>query len=356
MKKKLSLILSLLLMTAPLSACSSSAPENKEPKETPAAEQKETNEEAGAVETDAFPVTIKHAFGETVIEEKPERVVTLAFGNQDVVLALDIVPVGFSAANYGVQDDSGMLPWTQEKLAALGETNPNVFQDTDGFDYEAIAACDPDIILMPYSGLNEEEYKLLSEIAPVVAYPEGAWTISTEDWIRVTAKALGVEEKGEELVKKMNDTIAAKVAEHPELSDSTFVWISFDANDLSNLHAYSPVDTRCAFLYQFGLKYPESVNQYITEDSYSLAISSENADILYDTDFLIGYSSQEAYDAAAADPVLGEIPALKKNAVVAIDSGTPLSAALTITPLSFDYCIDEYIDKIVEAIGHAKSE
>ena len=62
-----------------------------------------------------YPIVIKHAFGETVIEEKPERVATVAWANHDVALALGVVPVGFSAANYGVQDDSGMLPWTAEK-------------------------------------------------------------------------------------------------------------------------------------------------------------------------------------------------------------------------------------------------
>ena len=33
-----------------------------------------------------------------------------------LLFALGVVPVGFSAANYGIQDDSGMLPWTAEKL------------------------------------------------------------------------------------------------------------------------------------------------------------------------------------------------------------------------------------------------
>lgn len=311
-------------------------------------------EESTVTESDAFPVTIKHAYGETVIEEKPERVVTLAFGNQDVVLALGVVPVGFSAANYGVQDDRGMLPWTQEKIAELGEANPNVFQDTAGFDYEAIADSNPDIIIAPYSGMTQEEYDLLTEIAPVVAYPENAWTISTEDWIRITAKALGVSEKGEELIAGMQQTIADKVAENPEFEGKSFVWITFNETDLSSLHAYSPNDTRCAFLEQFGFSYPESVSQYLVDGSYSLALSAENADLLYDADFLIGYSSESAYAAAAADPVLGEIPALKNNAVVSIENGTPLSAALTMTPLSFDYCIDDYVNKLAEAVANAE--
>lgn len=302
--------------------------------------------------TETFPVTIHHAYGDIIIEEQPERVVTLAFGNQDVVLALGVVPVGFSAANYGVQDDSGMLPWTQEKLNELGVTEPNVFQDTDGFDYEAISDCNPDIIIAPYSGMSQEEYDLLSEIAPVVAYPENAWTISTEDWVRITASALGLSEKGEEIITHMNETIVQKVAEHPEFEGKDFVWITFNETDLSNLHAYSPDDTRCKFLSEFGFNYPESINQYMVDGSYSLSISAENADLLYDADFIIGYSSESAYEAAAADPVLGEIPALKNNAVVSIESGTVLSAALTITPLAFDYTIDEYVDKLVEAIGN----
>ena len=67
-----------------------------------------------------YPIVIKHAFGETEIESKPERVATVQWANHDVVLALGVVPVGFSAANYGVQDDSGLLPWTAKKLEELG--------------------------------------------------------------------------------------------------------------------------------------------------------------------------------------------------------------------------------------------
>ena len=40
-----------------------------------------------------FPITIQHAFGETTIESKPERIVTLSWANQDAILALGVVPV-----------------------------------------------------------------------------------------------------------------------------------------------------------------------------------------------------------------------------------------------------------------------
>lgn len=355
MKKLSSLSLASVLLLAgcgsSASAAESSVSESQETASPSAAAEAAVSEESAA-----FPVAIKHVYGETVIESKPERVVTLAFGNQDVVLSLGIVPVGFSAANYGVQDDSGMLPWTKEKLEELGEENPNVFQDTDGIDYEAVADCDPDIILAPYSGLTQEEYDMLTKIAPTIAYPEQAWTISTEDWISVTAQALGVPEKGQEVIDHMHDVIEKKKSAHPEFEGKTFVWITFNEDDLSALHAYSPDDSRCKFLTEFGFSYPESISEYVQDGKYSLDISAENADLLYDADFLIGYSTEAGYAAAAADPVLGEIPALKKNAVVSIDSGTPLSAALTMTPLSFDYTIDEYTDKLAEAVSHSQAE
>lgn len=304
-----------------------------------------------SAEATTYPLEIVHAFGTTVLEEKPERVATIAFGNQDVALALGVVPVGFSAANFGVQDDSGMLPWTQEKLAELGCDTPNVFQDTDGLDYEAISDCQPDVILAAYSGLTQEEYDLLSQIAPVVAYPETPWTISWRDWVRYTALGMGMVAEGEALIAELEAVVAEKAAQYPNFADKSFVWISFNENNLSNLHAYAPLDPRCAFLIEdLGFTYPEGVQALVKDNSYSLSLSAENADLLYDADFLIGYSSDSAYAAAKADPVLGKIPALASDAIVSIESGTPLSAAMTITPLSLLYTIDEYLVKINEAI------
>ncbi|MFY9856482.1 MAG: ABC transporter substrate-binding protein, partial [Exiguobacterium chiriqhucha] len=153
------------------------------------------NEDAATTDESAetaegYPITIKHALGETVIDKKPERVATVGWSNQDVALALDVVPVGFSAANYGVQDGSGMLPWTADKLKELGEENPNIYQDTDGLDFEAIADSQPDVILAAYSGITQEDYDTLTEIAPVVAYQETPWVSSWQDTVRYDSMAM----------------------------------------------------------------------------------------------------------------------------------------------------------------------
>lgn len=49
---------------------------------------------SGGGDGDWQKVTIKHAHGTTTIDEKPERVATVDFGNQEVPLALGSSPSG----------------------------------------------------------------------------------------------------------------------------------------------------------------------------------------------------------------------------------------------------------------------
>lgn len=315
------------------------------------AEKENTNAAEDKAEDSAYPIIIEHAFGETEIESKPERVVTVQWGNHDVALALGVVPVGFSAANFGVQDDSGLLPWTVEKLEELGETDPNVFQDTDGLDFEAISDAAPDVILAAYSGITEEDYNLLSQIAPVVAYPNAPWVTTWREQVAYNAKGMGMEVEGEQLIKEIEEMVNEKLSDYPQIEGKKVVWVNLSADDTSKLHIYTPIDARVSFLYELGMVYPKSVQEQITDpESYSLNLSAENAEALYDADILIGYGDDELYEAIKADPLLGKIPAIERGSVAFITSDTPLVAAGTPNPLSISYTIDEYLELIGAAI------
>ena len=304
-------------------------------------------EEASSTE---YPIVIEHAFGETVIEEKPERVATVQWANHDVALALGVVPVGFSAANYGVQDDSGMLPWTKEKLDELGVEDPNIFQDTDGLDFEAVSDSNPDVILAAYSGITQEDYDILSQIAPVVAYQEAPWVTTWRDQVYYNAKGMGMEEEGEQLIEETEQFIQEKASEHPEIKGKTVAFANFSADDLSQIHIYTPADPRGKFLMELGMEYPESVlNQIEDESGFALTLSSENADVLNEADILIGYGDESLYETVKADPVLGEIPAIKRGSVVFIGNGTPLAASGNPNPLSIRYTLDELLQLTDEA-------
>lgn len=296
-----------------------------------------------------YPITVQHAHGETVIEHKPERIVTLAWGNHDVPLALGIVPVGMSEANWGVSDGSGLLPWTKERIKELGGETL-VFKDTDGFDFEAINELQPDVILAAASGISEEEYATLSKIAPTIPYPKLAWQTSWRDQVYVNAKAMGMEEEGRNLVSKVDALIAEKVAQYPELAGKTaaFAWI--DATNLSVIYIYTPTDTRPAFLQDLGFATPKNVRNLAEKSNeFYITISSENADLFSDVDILVTYQlSDDSLEVMQADPLLGKVPAIKHGSIVSIPENA-LSAAISPTILSIPWALDEYLKLLADA-------
>jgi iron complex transport system substrate-binding protein len=349
-KRKISLTTTLLIamLMLALVGCSgqqsSSEPASTDESKTETADSEDATSE--------YPIVINHALGETVIEKKPERVVTISWANHDVVLALDVVPVGFSAANYGVQDDSGMLPWTAEKLKELGEETPNIFQDTDGLDFEAIADANPDVILAAYSGMTQEEYDTLSQIAPVVAYETSPWVTSWRDQIKYNSMGMGMEEEGKQLIADTEKLIQDKANEHPEIKGKKAAFAMISATDLSKFYIYTPADPRGEFLTELGMEYPESITSQITDpNSFYIELSAENADTLNDVEVLISYGDENTLKSLQADPILGKIPAVQRGSVVIIGDNTPLAAAGNPNPLAIDYSIDEYLNLLSEAVS-----
>jgi iron complex transport system substrate-binding protein len=142
-----------------------------------------------------------------------------------------------------------------------------------------------------------------------------------------------------------------KLSKYPQINGKKVVWVNFSAEDLSQLHIYTPVDSRVSFLYELGMTYPESITKQITDPtSYSLSLSAENVESLYDADLIVGYGNDELLKAIQADSLLGKIPAIERGSVAFIDSDTPLVAAGTPNPLSIAYTIDDYLALIGGAI------
>lgn len=316
---------------------------------TEAASDSSVAEDSASNDEATFPLTITHGLGETVIEEKPENIVAIAWGNPDVPLALGIVPAGISEANFGPRDENGLLAWTAKAFEDLGAT-PNVFDDTDGWDYEAISDCQPDVILAAYSGLSQEEYDRLSEIAPVVAYPTIAWTTTWQEETINDATALGLEAEGRALVADVEQLIADKLAQYPDLAGKrvAFFWLSED--DLGTFYIYTNNDPRAAFLGDLGFVTPDSVTGLIDDPSaFSITVSAENADVLSDVDIIITYGTESLVTAMQNDGRFSNIPAVNNGAFVLLDSNDALAAASTPTVLSIPYAIDDYLEVLNEA-------
>lgn len=303
----------------------------------------------------SYPMTIKHAFGETVIEKQPKRVATIAWGNQDTPLALGVEPVGVSKANYGKTDKNGLLPWTAEKYKELGVEKPATFDDIDGLDYEAISNSNPDVILAAYSGITKEEYDLLSKIAPVVAYPKLPWQTYWRDQININSTAIGKKDEGEKLVSNLEKLIKEKTNNYSNLKGKKVAFCYFNPADLGKFYIYLPTDPRAAYLTDLGLEVPESITKLAeSSDSFAVEISSENIDKLKDVDVIVAYGNDKLLKQLQSDALLGTVPAVKRGSVALIEDGSALAASGTPSALSIPATIDEYLKILNEAADKVK--
>ena len=322
------------LLAGGLAACSSSA----------------ADEQAEGGSGDFTPVTIEHALGTTTLESKPERIATVQWANHEVPLALGVVPVGMAAANFGDDDGDGLLPCVAERLEELDAETPVLFDETDGIDFEAVADTNPDVILAGYSGMTQEDYDTLSEIAPVVAYPEAPWATPWREMIDINAAGMGMAEEGEELVATLEQDIEAAVADHPQLDGkSTMFMTHVDTTDLSEVSFYTPFDTRSAFFEDLGLATPASVQEASSDpEQFSGTVSAEQVDVFDDVDIIVTYGDQALVDALDADPLLSQIPAVRNGALVLLPD-TPLGTAANPTPLAISWVLEDYVSMLAEA-------
>ena len=298
--------------------------------------------------------TVEHAFGTTTIEGRPERVATVAWANHEVPLALGVVPVGMAAANFGDDDGDGLLPWVAERLEELDAETPVLFDETDGIDFEAVADTEPDVILAGYSGLTREDYDTLSEIAPVIAFPEAPWATPWREMIEINSAGMGMAEEGEALIAELEQDISDTVAGYPQLSGrSTMFLTHVDTTDLSEVSYYTPFDTRSAFFEDLGLGTPASITAASADpEQFSGTVSAEQIDTLDDVEIIVTYGDQELVDALQADPLLSQMPAVTHGAIVLLPD-TPLGTAANPTPLAISWVLEDYVSMLAAAADKA---
>lgn len=296
-----------------------------------------------------FPVTIRHAFGETVIAKKPERVATVAWANHEVPLALGIVPVGMARANFGDDDGDGVLPWVSARLKELNAPVPVLFDEGDGIDFEAVAATRPDVILAAYSGLSQADYDTLSQIAPVVAYPDAPWSTDWREMIRLDSAGLGMAAEGEALIARIESDIATEVAAHPELRGKTAMFVThMDVTNLSTVNFYTTNDTRVKFFADLGLASPKSVVAASKPGQFAASVSAERVDDFDDVDIVVTYGSMKLLDAIKVNLLLNRMPAVQRESVVLLGRD-PLGTAANPTPLSIPWVLDGYVKLLSDA-------
>ncbi|MFD6142835.1 ABC transporter substrate-binding protein [Promicromonospora sp. NPDC060271] len=323
--------------------------------EAPAADGATPSADASGA-TDEFPLTIEHAFGETTIDEAPVRVATWGWGSTEAAIAAGVYPVAVAEQTWTV-GEGNLLPWVEEAYDEAGIDKPTVLTDAEAgasVPYEEFAAVEPDVIIATYSGITQEQYDLLSEIAPTVAYPETAWQTPWDQIITATDAALGRSAAGEAKVEEINTYLAEQAEAHPEFAGKTVAAI-VDSPDEGLIYVYRAGDPRAGFLEGLGFETAPAVEELAPDDgSFFYTLSYEELDKL-DSDLVVAYTYTE--EEAAALPDKKELQALPavKNGMVAQQVGTvAVSAVSPPTALSVEY--PEGMPKLIDSLAETLSK
>lgn len=308
---------------------------------------------SASLAADSFPVTVHTALGDVTIAKKPERVVTWGWSAQDVALDLGVVPVGMPFFSYG-GNAQGLLPWTEEKLAAMGATLPTILPDAAEPPIEAIAALRPDVIIAPYSGLTADEYQLLSQIAPVVAYPEAPWFATWQQVVTLTGAALGQSEEAAALLADTESFLKAEAAKYPALDGLVFANV-LNRND-GNVAVRTAKDPRVRLFTDIGLvAAPDAPGGQLFAGGFSYGLSTENLDQLKAQILITFFDQPGDADAFFALPYIASTPLVEAGAYARFE-GEDITMAVSgaVTPLSLHWGFDRVLAGVAEAATKAK--
>jgi iron complex transport system substrate-binding protein len=291
--------------------------------------------------------TIEHAFGETTVPADPENVVTLGWGSTDASIALGVVPVAIPFDSYA-GDENGVLPWVADAIEKDGATMPTILPDSpDEPPYEAIAAADPDVILAVYSGITEEQYEKLSEIAPTVAYPDQAWSTPWRDVVTTVGAALGKSDEAKTVLAGIDEQIAQKASEHPEFKGKTLAAV---ADSAGTFYVYKKNDPRVGFMFDLGFENAPAVDELSNGDgTFFYTLSYEQLDKLQ-ADVVLNYATTQAdADTFSSSPQTAVIPAVSAGHVAQLVGAQNISAVSPPTALSLPWGLDNLVDALAAA-------
>lgn len=328
---------SVLLLTIVLAACgtdgvpeSTSGPVAEEPSSGPAEQEH------------GFPVTIEHKYGSTKITEEPERVVTVGLSDQDPLLALGITPV---AVTEWYTDYPIAFPWAQDELS---DAQPEVLGSE--LNFERIAALQPDLIIGLYSGLTEEQYTTLSQIAPTVAQ-SGVYVDYGMPWqemTRIIGRAVGREQRAEELIADVEARFAEARREHPEFDGAAAV-LAQRSSTAGQFAAVAPETPRWAFLAALGFEVPDGISElFAAAPAESVNISGEQLD-LFDHDVLVWFASGEDSDLRAAlggNPIYQQLEVAREGRDLFLEDQVVSAALSWSTVLSLPFAIDALVPQL----------
>lgn len=303
-----------------------------------------TDTERGETATSAaaFPVTIEHKYGSTTVEDRPERVVSVGFTDQDFLLALGVTPVGIRDW-YGDQPHA-VWPWAQDEL---GDAEPEVLSSAE-LNFEAVAALRPDLIVGISSGMTEEEYETLSAIAPTITQSADFvdYGVPWQAAHRTLGEAVGEAELAQQQVDEIEASFAEIRDAHPDWEGAEAT-VSYAMSE-SSIGAYASSDTRSRLLTELGFVIPAEIDELADGLFYS-EFSLEEIDQI-DRDLLVWIGADDTIAAKIrSNPLHDGLTVVQQGAEIFWSAEQGAAAGFS-SPLSLPFLLESFVPQLEAAM------
>ncbi len=279
----------------------------------------------------------EHNWGVTTLQERPERIVSLSYNGADFFLALGVEPVAIRYWYGG--NEHGLWPWAEDKLSAF---KPVVIRGP--INAELIAALEPDLIEAIWTDLSEDEYRLLSKIAPVVPPKPGygPYETSWTEMLTAIGKITGKEQRAQEII----DQLQARIQYIRDLRPGWRGKTAFIGQPSGPLF-FNASDVRWRIMQALGFEMPARLKSLSSRGFYT-RLSREITEP-YDADIVVWLNEASIETQLENLPLRHMTRAYKEGREIIVPP--LLSGALAYSsPLSLDYALDELVALIDVAI------
>ena len=206
---------------------------------------------------------------------------------------------------------------------------------------EQVAALNPDLILAVNDFGLELDYPKLSQIAPTVGYATEWGKQSWQEQAMVDARALGLEERGRQVVAETEAAIRAVRDANPSLVGKTVTYsFAYEPGKIVTLK--SDQDPSVKLLQELGMQLPTSVRQLpdIAPGNPGGNLSFENMSVL-DADIVIMlYATNELQRQVEGLKLFRSLRGVRDDRYIVINLPTT-SALRTPTVLSIRWGLDQ---------------
>jgi iron complex transport system substrate-binding protein len=226
----------------------------------------------------------------------------------------------------------------------------SLMEVTDGLPLEQITAARPDLVLgTDYSGLDED-YGLVSRIAPTLSSAAG---YNKDTWQTTTTRvgqALGRSAEATALIAQTEKVVADVKAANPGFAGKTFTIGPVQADGTINTIS-SPTDASARFMQQIGLTLSPAVTSLPPGNFPGRAVVSPESLNTIDADVLIlTFNSPEARRRLETTELFQRIPAVQRGSYVALDLPTAIAIGFP-SALSIPFALEQSVPKIAEALA-----